>query len=42
MLAEASVAHDGAGLGEEQAAEIGTEAYIFAYPLVTMEMTRIG
>lgn len=28
------------GLSEQQAAEIGTDAYVFGYPLVTMEMTR--
>ena len=30
----------GAKLSEEEAFEIGTEAYIYGYPLVTMEMTR--
>ena len=29
-----------AELTEEQAAEIGSEVYIYGYPLVTMEMTR--
>jgi len=27
-------------LSEKEAAEIGTEAYVYGYPLVTMEMTR--
>jgi hypothetical protein len=27
-------------LSEKQATEIGTEVYIYGYPLVTMEMTR--
>ena len=30
----------GAALTEEQAFAIGTEAYVFGYPLITMEMTR--
>jgi hypothetical protein len=34
------VAHDETGLSEEQAFEIGIQAYIFGYPLVTLEMTR--
>jgi hypothetical protein len=29
-----------AELSEEQATEIGTEVYIYGYPLVTMEVTR--
>jgi uncharacterized protein (TIGR03000 family) len=29
-----------AGLSEEEARKLATEAYIFGYPLVTMEMTR--
>ena len=30
-----------AAITEEEAAAIGTEAYIYGYPLVTMEMTRL-
>lgn len=40
MLGGCGVAHNRAGLSEEQAAEIGTQAYVFGYPLVTLEMTR--
>ena len=36
----ASVAQDNGKLTEEEAIEIGTEAYIYGYPLVTIEMTR--
>ncbi len=30
----------GAAVSEQEAAQIGTDAYIYGYPLVTMEMTR--
>jgi hypothetical protein len=33
------MAPDQPELSEQQAAEIGTQAYIYGYPLVTMEMT---
>jgi len=36
----AGAAQSTAELSERQANEIGTEAYIYGYPLVTMEMTR--
>jgi hypothetical protein len=35
-----SVADDKAVLTEQEAAQIGKDAYVFGYPLVTMEMTR--
>src|SRR3984957_18828338 len=34
------MAQQGTALTEDDAQAIGTEAYIFGYPLVTMEMTR--
>jgi hypothetical protein len=40
MLGGAGMAQDEPKLSEKRAAEIGTEAYIYGYPLVTMEMTR--
>jgi hypothetical protein len=33
-------AQEGAKISEQEAAQIGVEAYIYGYPLVTMEMTR--
>ena len=33
-------AKQGAKVSEQEAAQIGVEAYIYGYPLVTMEMTR--
>ena len=36
----ASVAQDNGKLTQEEAIEIGTEVYIYGYPLVTIEMTR--
>jgi hypothetical protein len=38
--AQPSVAQGQGKLSEKEAAEIGTEAYIYGYPLVTVEMTR--
>lgn len=35
-----AMAQHGAKLAESEAVAIGTEAYIYGYPLVTMEMTR--
>jgi hypothetical protein len=35
-----SMAQDKGKLSEKEAAEIATEAYVYGYPLVTMEMTR--
>jgi hypothetical protein len=35
-----TMAQDKDTLTEKEAAEIGTDAYIFGYPLVTMEYTR--
>jgi hypothetical protein len=35
-----SAAQGQTGLSEKQATEIGTEVYLYGYPLVTMEMTR--
>ena len=42
LIAILSGAHSMAAdkLTEKEAAEIGTDAYIFGYPLVTMEFTR--
>jgi hypothetical protein len=40
MLAGAGVAQVQPKLSKEQAAEIATAAYIYGYPLVTLEMTR--
>jgi len=40
MLAETGIAQDQPKLSKEQAAEIATAAYIYGYPLVTLEMTR--
>src|SRR2546423_982844 len=40
MLRWASMAQDQPKLSKEQAAEIATAAYIYGYPLVTLEMTR--
>jgi hypothetical protein len=40
MLAEAGIAQDQPKLSKEQAAEVATAAYIYGYPLVTLEMTR--
>lgn len=35
-----AMAQDRIILSEEQATEIGTEVYLFGYPLITLEMTR--
>lgn len=37
---EMSMVQEHGGLSEQGAAEIGLDAYIFGYPMVTMEMTR--
>jgi hypothetical protein len=40
VLALASPLAGGAAVSEQEAAQIGVEAYIYGYPLVTMELTR--
>ncbi len=40
LTAFTQVARAQAPLSENEASEIGTEAYVYGYPLVTMEMTR--
>ena len=40
MLAGAPGAGRAAALGENQARDLGVEAYIYGYPLITMEITR--
>ncbi len=40
FLTAAPVADDKGKLTEEEALQIGTDAYVYGYPLVTMEMTR--
>ena len=40
LWAGPGVAEEKAPLGEKEAVEIATEAYVYGYPLVTMEMTR--
>lgn len=40
ILAEIPSMSSAATISEEEAASIGTETYIYGYPLVTMEMTR--
>jgi hypothetical protein len=39
-LAAVSTARDQAPPSEEEAVKLGTDAYVFGYPLVTMEVTR--
>src|ERR1051325_1196397 len=36
----APAAHAQASLSDKEALRLGTEAYVYGYPLVTMEMTR--
>lgn len=40
LAAGPALAQPGATISEQEAAQIGVEAYIYGYPLVTMEMTR--
>ncbi len=40
LVAGPAWAKEGAQVSEPEAAQIGVEAYIYGYPLVTMEMTR--
>jgi hypothetical protein len=40
MLGQAGIAQGQPKLSEKEATEIATEAYIYGYPLVTLEMTR--
>jgi hypothetical protein len=40
MLAAVPIVSSAAKLSEKEAAEIGTDAYIYGYSLITMEMTR--
>ncbi len=40
LSAAPGMAQQGAKISEQEATAIGTEAYIFGYPLVTVEMTR--
>ena len=40
LAALPALAKQGARIGEQEAARIGMDAYIYGYPLVTMEMTR--
>ena len=42
LLAGSPVAGRAAGLSEKEALALGVDAYIYGYPLVTMEITRGG
>src|SRR5262245_23812630 len=40
LITGSALAQPAAKLSEEQALALGTEAYVYGYPLITMEMTR--